>query len=65
MIDGKTLGHLHHHEIMNILDIVELERGQKIAGHRGYFLKGYGVLLNQALINYGLATLFKAGYTPL
>jgi seryl-tRNA synthetase len=40
---------------MNILDIVELERGQKIAGHRGYFLKGYGVLLNQALINYGLS----------
>jgi seryl-tRNA synthetase len=39
---------------MQILDIVEFERGQKIAGHRGYFLKGAGVLLNQALINYGL-----------
>lgn len=45
--------------------MVELERGQKISGHRGYFLKGYGVLLNQALINYGLATLLKAEYTPL
>jgi seryl-tRNA synthetase len=45
-VDGKTLGHLHHHEIMQILDFVEFERGQKIAGHRGYFLKGYGVLLN-------------------
>jgi len=28
----------------------ELERGQKIAGHRGYFLKGLGVMLNQALV---------------
>ena len=53
-IDGKTLGHLHHHEIMAISDMVEFERGQKVAGHRGYFLKGDGVLLNQALINYGL-----------
>lgn len=49
-IDGKTLGKLHHHEIMNLLDILEMERGQKIAGHRGYYLKGKGVLLNQALI---------------
>jgi seryl-tRNA synthetase len=53
-IDGITPGKLHHHEIMQILDIVDFERGQKIAGHRGFFLKGYGVLLNQALINYGL-----------
>jgi seryl-tRNA synthetase len=45
-IDGKTLGHLHHHEVMQCLDMVEFERGQKIAGHRGFFLKGTGVLLN-------------------
>jgi seryl-tRNA synthetase len=41
------------------LDIVEFERGARIAGHRGYFLKGAGVLLNQALINYGIAFLTK------
>jgi len=64
-VDGKTLGKLHHHEIMQCLDMVELERGQKIAGHRGYFLKGVGVLLNQALINYGLTFLNKQNYTPL
>lgn len=65
-VDGKTLGHLHHHEIMQCLDMVEFERGQKIAGHRGYFLKGVGVLLNQALINYGIS--FLSGghdYTPI
>ena len=46
VVDGKTLGHMHHHEIMQCLDMVEMERGQKIAGHRGYYLKGDGVLLN-------------------
>jgi seryl-tRNA synthetase len=53
-IDGKTLGKLHHHEIMNLIDMVDLERGTKVAGHRGFFLKGVGVLLNQALINFGI-----------
>lgn len=64
-VDGKTLGKLHHHEVMNLLDIVEIERGTKVAGHRGYFLKGNGVLLNQALIQLGLSTLVKDGYTPI
>jgi len=45
-VDGKSLGHLYHHEVMQALDIVEFDRGQKISGHRGYFLKGAGVLLN-------------------
>jgi len=26
-IDGKTVGKLHHHEIMGLLDMVEFERG--------------------------------------
>ena len=54
-VDGKTLGKLHHHEVMDLLGIVELERGAKVAGHRAYYLKGMGVLLNQALINYGIS----------
>lgn len=45
-VDGKSLGHLYHHEVMQCLDIVEFERGQKLSGHRGYFLRGAGVLLN-------------------
>ena len=64
-VTGESLGFLHHHEIMQCLDMVEFERGQKIAGHRGYFLKGVGVLLNQALINYGLTKLSSMGYTPM
>eukprot|EP00960_Hanusia_phi_P062858 765283-Hanusia_phi.AAC.3 len=34
-------------------------------GNRGYFLIGDGVLLNQALISYGLAFLCPRGYVPL
>jgi len=52
---------------MECIDMVELERGSKVAGHRGYYLKGPGVLLNQALINFGLATLMtnEKKYTPI
>jgi seryl-tRNA synthetase len=64
-INGEELGKLHHHEVMQCLDLLEMERGARVAGHRGYYLKGYGVLLNQALINYGLKTLVDKGYTPV
>lgn len=44
--------------------------GSRVAGHRAYFLKGMGVLLNQALINYGLSflmylSLFIVPLTPV
>ena len=54
-----------HVDLFQMLDLVDLERGQKVAGERGYFLKGYGVLLNQAIINLALAHLADEGYTPL
>jgi seryl-tRNA synthetase len=47
------------------LDGYDPERGVKVVGHRGYFLKKWGVFLNQALINYGLEFLDQRGYTPL
>lgn len=39
--------------------------GADVAGGRGFYLKGDGVLLNQALINFGLKFLDKRGYTLL
>jgi seryl-tRNA synthetase len=36
-----------------------------MSGHRGFFLRNYGVFLNQALIHYGLSFLSSKGYTPL
>ena len=46
--DG-SLGNLHHHHVMLLLDAYDAEPGANLAGHRGYFLKGPGVLLNMAM----------------
>jgi len=43
-------GACHHHELLAMIDGYEAKRGRKVAGHRGYYLKGYGALLNMALI---------------
>lgn len=39
--------------------------GAYVAGGRGFYLKGVGLLLNQALINFGLKFLGKREYTLL
>lgn len=56
---------LSHHEVLTRLDGYDPNRGAKVVGHRGYFLKQWGVFLNQALINYGLEFLMSKGFTPL
>lgn len=56
---------LSHHEVMLRLSVFDPERGVKVAGHRGFFLTGDGVDLNQALINYGLDFLRKKGYVKV
>jgi seryl-tRNA synthetase len=56
---------LSHHEVLTRLDGYDPERGVKVVGHRGYFLKRWGLFLNQAMINYGLEFLHERGYTPL
>jgi seryl-tRNA synthetase len=63
-INGKP-GSAHHNEVLNWIGGYDPERGHKVAGHRGYFLKGFGVLLNQALICYGTKFLAEKGYTPV
>jgi seryl-tRNA synthetase len=47
----------HHHELLWMIGGYEPEAGSKVAGHRAYFLTDVGVMLNQALINYGIAFL--------
>lgn len=46
------------------LDIFDLERGSKISGFRGYFLKNEGAMLHLALLFYVFQKLTKKGYTP-
>jgi seryl-tRNA synthetase len=54
-----------HDQLLWRIDGYEPERGVKAAGHRGYFLKGPAVMMNQALITYALQFLCAVGYTPL
>jgi len=56
---------LAHWDLLQALGVYDAERGAKVAGRRGYFLQGPGVLLNIALINYSLSFLAKRGYTML
>eukprot|EP00741_Cyanophora_paradoxa_P012421 tig00020610_g12000.t1 len=55
----------NHVAIMQMLDAVDYERGQAVAGNRGYYLKGPGVMLALAVIHYGLNFLNKRGFVPL
>lgn len=56
---------LSHHEVLWRIDGYDPERGVKIVGHRGYFMKGWGFKLNRALIAYGTDFLESKGYTPV
>ncbi|CAD6501744.1 BgTH12-01993 [Blumeria graminis f. sp. triticale] len=64
-IDAVKRDVLSHHEVLTRLDGYDPERGVKVVGHRGYFLKKWGVFLNQALINYSLEFLDSKDYIPL
>jgi seryl-tRNA synthetase len=55
----------NHVELVELLGIADTKKGANVAGGRGYYLKGDGVRLNQALINFGLDFLEKRGYTAL
>ncbi|MBI5127631.1 serine--tRNA ligase [Candidatus Roizmanbacteria bacterium] len=54
-----------HIELGGNLDIIDLERGVKVSGFRGYFLKNQGALLHFALLFYVFTKLIKKGYTPI
>ncbi|MEK7148625.1 MAG: serine--tRNA ligase [Patescibacteria group bacterium] len=54
-----------HIELMEKLDLVDFERGTKMAGFRGYVLKNDGMLLNFALWQFVLAKFVAKGFTPI
>lgn len=47
------------------LNIIDAERGTKIAGFRGYFLKNEGMLLEQAVLKYALDFMIDQGFEPM
>ncbi len=54
-----------HVELAQNLDIIDFDRGSKVAGFRGYFLKGDAVMLQFALMHYTLQKFIAKGYTPV
>lgn len=54
-----------HIELGKMLDILDLERGVKVSGFRGYFLKNEGVLLHLAILWFALMKLIKKGFVPM
>lgn len=54
-----------HVEIGEALGILDLDRGSKVAGFRGYFLKNEGVQLQFALMQYTLQKFISRGFTPV
>ena len=47
------------------LDIIDMERGVKLAGTRNYFLKGDGALLHWAVLRFALDYMVAKGYKPM
>lgn len=54
-----------HIDIMTTLDMADFERGVKVSGFRGYFLKGDGARLSHAIWNYSLDFFGKKEFEPM
>jgi seryl-tRNA synthetase len=54
-----------HIALMEALGMVDFERGVKVHGFRGYFLKNDGVNLSFAIWNYALSFFSKKGFVPV
>lgn len=53
-----------HMTLLQELDLADLERGAKVAGFRGYFLKNEGAMLSMALWQFAFEHLVRKGFTP-
>lgn len=65
-----TLPHLDfpikdHVTLGESLDLLDLERGAKIGGFRGYFLKNDLFLLEQAVLTFAMKHMIQKGFTPM
>jgi len=47
------------------LDILDLDRGSKVAGYRGYFLKNQAVQMHFGVMRYALDKIVSKGFTPI
>ncbi len=54
-----------HFELGLGLDILDLDRGSKVAGFRGYFLKNQAVMLQFGLMRFAVDRLVAKGFIPM
>jgi seryl-tRNA synthetase len=54
-----------HVELGTTLDLLDLDRGSKVSGYRGYFLKNQAVMLQFGLMRYALDKLAAKGFSPI
>jgi len=54
-----------HVQLAKDLDLVDFERGAKVAGFRGYYLKREAFQLSMAIMNYATDILMKNGFIPM
>jgi seryl-tRNA synthetase len=52
-------------ELGEALDLIDLPRGVKVAGYRGYYLKNEAATLQLALMMFALEKLISKGFTPI
>ncbi len=72
-IETKVVGEIpkfdfepkNHMELMEAHDMVDFEKGTRIAGFRGYILKKDGALLQNAVINFVMDKMVKKDFTPM
>ena len=54
-----------HIELAKDLDLFDVERGSKVAGYRGYYVKNEAVSLQMALMLFALEKLVGKGFMPM
>ncbi|XP_006871598.1 PREDICTED: serine--tRNA ligase, mitochondrial [Chrysochloris asiatica] len=54
-----------HLEIGEKLNIIRQKRLSHVSGHRSYYLRGAGALLQHGLVNFTLSKLIQRGFTPM
>lgn len=54
-----------HMQLGKDLDILDFERGTKVGGFRGYYVKGDGALLEMAIMMYAVQKMVEKGYLPM
>lgn len=55
----------NHIELGENLDLIDFERGAKVSGYRGYYLKNEAVMLQMAFLSYAIQKAISKGFMPM